>query len=128
MSFLIFRIGTSAHTGTTLESGMTRIIGGKEIEIDCPIKPSDIPSVTSWDDEFSEDTPQQPLSNAAESFKTVPASFSSSMTKFVAPTSFYASPVLPKKKPNAPLHDPNTEGAVIMKAPTKEHEKQFNKK
>ncbi|KAG6906213.1 hypothetical protein DXG01_015152, partial [Tephrocybe rancida] len=52
--------------------------------------------------------------------------FAEQVSKFVAPTSFYGTPI--KRKPKGPLHDPDEENAVVMKAPTKEHIKKFNKK
>ncbi|KAF7375992.1 hypothetical protein MSAN_00013800 [Mycena sanguinolenta] len=47
---------------------------------------------------------------------------------FVAPTSFYGPQVPSKPKPKGPLHDPTAEGAIVMKGPTKDHIKRFNKK
>ncbi|KAG6866608.1 hypothetical protein C0991_000718 [Blastosporella zonata] len=52
--------------------------------------------------------------------------FVEQVAKFVAPTSFYGTHI--KSKPKGALHDPDAENAVVMKAPTKEHIKKFNKK
>ena len=64
--------------------------------------------------------------------------------KFVSPVNFYAAEN-PKTKPRAPLwvgkcdwlnacsdsgdrYDPKAEGAIVMKAPTNEHQRKFNSK
>ncbi|KAJ4468275.1 RAD54B protein [Lentinula aciculospora] len=47
--------------------------------------------------------------------------------RYIPPTSFYAVPPRPKK-PVGPLHDPDAENAIVMKAPTKEHLERYNKR
>ncbi|KAG2141478.1 hypothetical protein BD769DRAFT_1691003 [Suillus cothurnatus] len=57
-----------------------------------------------------------------ESYHTFPGASKA----FVPPVLFYGQK--PIKKPNTPLHDPEAEGAVVMKATTPELAVKFNKK
>lgn len=89
--------------------------------------------------------PQARVTSSGNSLGAPQLAGSTSIKKYVAPVSFYGAPANPK--PTGPLcvesasfhcsfliwlnlyrHDPNAEGAVVMKAPTKEHAKKFNKK
>ncbi|KAJ7251770.1 SNF2 family N-terminal domain-containing protein [Mycena haematopus] len=100
-------MGTTAWKGDQLYGGYHVYIGGKEVELDCEVTLEDLPSVSA----------AVSIGSPAPSAKT-----------FVAPTSFYGPQVPSKPKPKGPLHDPTAEGAIVMKAPTKDHIKRFNKK
>ncbi|KAF5385986.1 hypothetical protein D9615_002412 [Tricholomella constricta] len=118
-------MGSSPWKGDRLISGYRTFIGGKEIELDSQVKASQLPNlITSSRDQVVDvgDTPSESLvDDSSDQFLNTP-----SVAKCVAPTSFYGTPV--KRKPKGPLHDPAVENAIVMKAPTKEHIKKFNKK
>ncbi|KAF7315296.1 hypothetical protein MIND_00044100 [Mycena indigotica] len=111
-------LGTTLWKGDTLSAGYKLYIGGKEIQLDCQVPPEDVPSLVAGPDKTvaAPDTSSVQLAVASPTSKPKP---------FVAPASFYGAS---KPKPIKPLHDPNVEGAVVMKTPSKEHIKRFNKK
>ncbi|KAF9467257.1 SNF2 family N-terminal domain-containing protein [Collybia nuda] len=124
--------GSTAWKGETLYSGFTFCISGKEIELDSKVEFSQLPKLVGMSRDLidSEDVPGfgevKPSSyGSPNAFRSLSAT-SPEGAKFIPPTSFYGVPV--KSKPKGPLHDPDAEGAVVMKAPTKEHMKKFNKK
>ncbi|KAF8557976.1 hypothetical protein OG21DRAFT_1494290 [Imleria badia] len=127
-------IGRKDWDGLPLQNGYRFYAGKKEISLDSPISPSQLPSVTGVEEETSDPeavswdksqpaavvTLQQDHLSKKENIPqvTVPKNF-------VASASFYGQP---KKRPSGPLHDPDADGAVVMKTPTKEHAEKFNKK
>ncbi|KAF8441415.1 P-loop containing nucleoside triphosphate hydrolase protein [Boletus edulis BED1] len=128
-------IGRKDWDGHPLQSGHRFYAGNKEISLDSPISSSQLPSIAGVEEETSDPedvswdrlplttvvTPQQDHLSKKENIPQVAAP-----KNFVPPTSFYNLP--PKKQPNEPLHDPDADGAVVMKAPTEEHAEKFNKK
>ncbi|GLB37249.1 putative SNF2 family N-terminal domain containing protein [Lyophyllum shimeji] len=121
-------MGSITWKGDPLVPGYRAMIGGKEVEFDSQIKASQLPtligaSIAAECDGIVEEDTTSPPTHLGTSDKLVDTP---SVTKFVAPTSFYGATV--KRQPPGPLHDPNAENAVVMKAPTKEHIKKFNKR
>ncbi|KAJ6558570.1 SNF2 family N-terminal domain-containing protein [Mycena vulgaris] len=121
-------MGTTAWKGDPLYGGYHLYIGGKEVELDCEVTLDDLPSVLGGhaDDKIAPPPIQTPR-NGAETADPINSPATGSKA-FVAPTSFYGPQAASKAKPKGPLHDPTAEGAVVMKAPTKDHMKRFNKK
>ncbi|KIK68828.1 hypothetical protein GYMLUDRAFT_153158 [Collybiopsis luxurians FD-317 M1] len=105
-------IGTCSCKGNQHRPGDCCFVGGRELVLLNEVSPSDIPSGL--------DEPEAP-SLAADT----PAIISAT-NQYIPPASFYAP--IRAKKPVGPLHDPDAEGAVVMKAPTAEHIERFNKK
>ncbi|KAI0066149.1 hypothetical protein BV25DRAFT_1879216 [Artomyces pyxidatus] len=132
-------IGRKPFEGSRLFSGLKAYIGGREIELDGQIPPSQLPSITGTsleaENEEQDGFAHEDDSGIVLSVRHTPAdeggspikNSDSSAKKFVAPTSFYGKPQ-PKPNTKGPLHDPSVEGAVVMKAPTQEHMNRFNKK
>ncbi|KAF7362053.1 hypothetical protein MVEN_00550700 [Mycena venus] len=115
-------MGTTPWKGDNLYGGYHVYIGGKEVELDCEVTLEDLPSVAGG---HGDDKAAPAVENSANISIGSPLPGAKS---FVAPTSFYGPQVPSKPKPKGPLHDPTAEGAVVMKAPTKDHIKRFNKK
>ncbi|KAF8070293.1 P-loop containing nucleoside triphosphate hydrolase protein [Lyophyllum atratum] len=119
-------MGSAPWKGDPLASGYRTYIGGKEVELDSQVKSSQLPNLTgaphaSGGDKSTDAGTTLPYDDAY-SDKSVSAP---AVVKFVAPTSFYCFSL---HLPPLSRHDPDAEDAVIMKAPTKEHMKKFNKK
>ncbi|KAI6157426.1 P-loop containing nucleoside triphosphate hydrolase protein [Pisolithus tinctorius] len=127
--------GRKDWTGHELQSGYRFYIGSKEVELDAPVEASQMPRII--DVEIENHDP------GAEGVDGLPAMTSNppqvhfpgtdnathiqrSQHKFISPVSFYGQ--IPETKPKGPLHNPDAEGAVVMKMPTKEHSEKFNKK
>ncbi|TFK75322.1 hypothetical protein BDN72DRAFT_511952 [Pluteus cervinus] len=91
-------MGTTGWNGETLHTGYTFRLSGKEVQLDAP----------------QQAFPDPPPDTNAVSLNK----------KYVPPASFYASP---QAKLKGPRHDPNVEGALVMKAPTDDHSKLHNK-
>ncbi|KAH7888361.1 P-loop containing nucleoside triphosphate hydrolase protein [Phlebopus sp. FC_14] len=131
-------IGRKDWDGLPLHTGYSFHVGGKEVELDSRIQASQMPSITGVEEETMDadvDGPDQPTSPSHTSFllqsrkenvSRAPIPTRSALKEFVPPTSFYGH--TPKNNPNQPLHDPEAEGAVVMKTPMKEHWEKFNKK
>ncbi|KAF9222619.1 hypothetical protein BS17DRAFT_802837 [Gyrodon lividus] len=127
-------MGRKEWDGLPLYNGYRFHAGGKEVELDSPIQATQLPSITGVEEEIIDpgaDSWEKPpptlnvtLPQARSSKENVPQA--TSPKEFIPPASFYGQP--PKKKSNGPLHDPEAEDAVVMKAPTKEHSDKFNKK
>ncbi|KIK99085.1 hypothetical protein PAXRUDRAFT_823120 [Paxillus rubicundulus Ve08.2h10] len=127
-------IGRREWDGLPLYNGYRFHAGGKEVELDSPIQVSQLPSITGVEEEIADpgadgwekspSTTKAILQQPRSSKENVPRA--TSPKDFVPPASFYGQ--ISKKKPNGPLHDPEAEDAVVMKAPNKEHLDQFNKK
>ncbi|TBU32764.1 P-loop containing nucleoside triphosphate hydrolase protein [Dichomitus squalens] len=134
-------MGRRKWDGLPLYSSYRTFIGNREVELDNEIARSELPAVVGTsieplvDPEFS----SPPASQARPSFLVdairSPQQGSSSgpsvnspasAKKFIPPSSFYGTGSKPK--PKGPLHDPDAPGAVVMKAPSKEHQAKFNKK
>ncbi|KAJ3574655.1 hypothetical protein NP233_g1623 [Leucocoprinus birnbaumii] len=98
-------MGFTITRGQQPHSGFHTYIGGKEVELDCKIPQSQFPG---FRDE-SEDLKMEPTPEPVKAT--------------VNTKSFYG---IAKPKPSGPLHDPSSEGAVVMKAPTKAHTTKFN--
>ncbi|KAI0045277.1 hypothetical protein FA95DRAFT_1561280 [Auriscalpium vulgare] len=136
-------IGRKPFEGSRLFSGWKTFIGGREIELDGQIPPSQLPAITGASLEFeAENEPEWDFADTSDTLvesTSVHRSSSgdaggspiknadSSTKKYVAPTSFYGKPA-PKPAAKGPLHDPDGEGAIVMKAPTQEHINRFNKR
>ncbi|KIM91969.1 hypothetical protein PILCRDRAFT_809966 [Piloderma croceum F 1598] len=127
-------MGSTTWNGLRLHSSYATRIGGREVELDSQIKASEMPDITGIveehdvDDKIAYDPPSQAgPSFLPQTLKNDPQSEISSTPKFVAPTSFYGQ-TAPKPKLKGPLHDAAATDAVVMKSPTKDHAKKFNKK
>ncbi|CCM04369.1 uncharacterized protein FIBRA_06542 [Fibroporia radiculosa] len=136
-------LGHKSWDGIRIHTGYSAFIGGREIEVDSQISLSELPTIVGASDESSVDplisTP--PRSQTRESFllsvrrsseqpqseDNSPGSSVSAAQKYIPPTSFYGKGTA-QPKPKGPLHDPKAEGAVVMKAPSKEHAAKHNKK
>lgn len=134
-------LGRKEWDGLALHSGYSFSAGGKQIELDSQVLASRMPSVTGVEDalpELEEDVPALPSSPSKPSFllhvkgalpgkeNDIAVASPSASKAFVPPASFYGRK--PDKKPDGPLHDPEAEGAIVMKATTPEHAQMFNKK
>lgn len=104
-------MGTTNSAPEVIASGFSTTIGGKIVELDGEITREDFP--------WLQDSSAQPV---AASVIATPLK-----STFVAPSSFYNRSTEPQKPKADPMHDPNAEGAVVMKSPTKEHMKRYNK-
>ncbi|KZT19708.1 hypothetical protein NEOLEDRAFT_936097 [Neolentinus lepideus HHB14362 ss-1] len=124
-----------------LSSGYHTFIGSREVELDAEIPFSQMPAVTGHAEELAIDLEWDPSATFSGSLppssilESTPTKISSpaidnsasATKKYVAPANFYAKPSA-KPKQHGPLHDPDGEDAVVMKAPTPEHAAKFNKK
>ncbi|TFK54023.1 hypothetical protein OE88DRAFT_1654480 [Heliocybe sulcata] len=134
-------LGTKKCADYPLYSGYHTFIGSREVELDAEIPFSQMPSISGHAEELSVDpewdpsaahSSSLPASSVLESTPTkfsspVPANSASTSKKYVAPASFYGK-IPAKPKAHGPLHDPEGEGALVMKAPTPEHIAKFNKR
>ncbi|KII92162.1 hypothetical protein PLICRDRAFT_50591 [Plicaturopsis crispa FD-325 SS-3] len=136
-------LGTTAWKGLPMYSTFETRIGGKDVILDRQIASSELPTIVGkaqleYADAHDEENDDgsapvsilmQPNAVAAREGNTSPSMKNSdgSAKKFIAPQTFYGKPA-PKPAPKGPLHDPSAENAIVLKAPTKEHEKKFNKK
>ncbi|KAK0495192.1 P-loop containing nucleoside triphosphate hydrolase protein [Armillaria luteobubalina] len=114
------KLSTSAWKGTPLQSGQTLYFGGKEVQLLNQVSLTELPCHSGIIDVRANQKPT-PLSGANDSVKKFATPLS---TGGVSPATFYGS----VKKPAKPLHDPDAEGAIVMKPPTKEHIQKHNKK
>ncbi|KAH9943433.1 P-loop containing nucleoside triphosphate hydrolase protein [Epithele typhae] len=135
-------LGSRKWDGLPLYSSYRAFIGNREVELDSEIPRSQLPAVVGSSKEIPVDpelghppvSQQSPrpsyLLNASRengSGSSPPSVNTPSSTgRFISPASFYGAPVKTKEK--GPLHNPDAPGAVVMKAPTKEHQTKFNKK
>ncbi|EIN11409.1 hypothetical protein PUNSTDRAFT_141784 [Punctularia strigosozonata HHB-11173 SS5] len=134
------KLGTAKWKGDPLFSGYRIFAANKEFELDAEIPASKMPAMNGsdgWADEGMLDeegwetvVTQNPRALSARTsisdnpiVDTVSASTSK---KFIPPTSFYGKSAPKPKK--GPLHDPEAEGALVMKNPNKEHIKKNNAK
>ncbi|KAF8520381.1 SNF2 family N-terminal domain-containing protein [Hysterangium stoloniferum] len=101
-----------SDTGKTFVSKSFRSLCICEIRLDKPVAAAAIPTMGTAPNPLQENVESRPMQ--------VP------LAKFTAPASFYAKP--PKIQNNKPRHDPEADGAVVMKVPTKVHEAKYNKK
>ncbi|KAJ6607761.1 SNF2 family N-terminal domain-containing protein [Mycena sp. CBHHK59/15] len=122
-------MGTTPWKGDPLHSGYRVYIGGKEVELDSEVESGDLPILGGPGHNFDNGTaPPAPNPPSAIDASASIGSPAISSKTFVAPTSFYGPQAPSKTKTKGPLHDPTAPGAIVMKAPTKEHIKRFNKK
>ncbi|KAJ7497126.1 SNF2 family N-terminal domain-containing protein [Mycena latifolia] len=119
-------MGTTPWKCDLLHGGYHLYIGGKEVELDCEVTLDDLPSVVGGG--RADDKTALPAAQAAAETTDSIGSPATGPKTFVAPTSFYGPQAPAKAKPKGPLHDPTADGAVVMKPPTKDHIKRFNKK
>ncbi|KDR75393.1 hypothetical protein GALMADRAFT_249441 [Galerina marginata CBS 339.88] len=112
-------MGSAPWKGQSLHSGYKTFIGGKEVELDLAVSASQLPAIKGSEINISQDE------ELPESPATVPLVEANQNQKFVAPTSFYGTT---KPKSKQPLHDPDAPDNLVMKYPTKEHIKRFNKR
>ncbi|EPT02698.1 hypothetical protein FOMPIDRAFT_1160247 [Fomitopsis schrenkii] len=134
-------LGTKKWEGLPLYSGYSTYIGGREVELDSQVSESDLPAIVGSSIEASvepelDSPPQTPArpsflvkaqENSADTGSNPPVNSPAALKNFIPPTSFYGKAPA-KPKPRGPLHDPDAEWAVVMKAPTKEHAAKHNKK
>ncbi|EKM80843.1 hypothetical protein AGABI1DRAFT_71424 [Agaricus bisporus var. burnettii JB137-S8] len=90
-------------------SGLVTYIGGKEVQLDCRIPQSQFPGF------------EQEGSNEATKLETI----TELVKNTVNVSSFYG---ISKPKVSGPLHDPNAEGALVMKKPTSTHSEKLKMK
>lgn len=98
-------MGSAPWKGDTLVAGYRTYIGGREVELDSQVNASQLPGLMgsslasggdiSIDSSGIAEPPNQ--MDCSETRDTPP------VAKFVAPTSFYGTPI--KKKPKGPLYD-----------------------
>ncbi|KAI0335474.1 hypothetical protein GY45DRAFT_1316794 [Cubamyces sp. BRFM 1775] len=135
-------LGTKKWDGLPLYTSYRTFIGNREIELDNEISRAELPTIVGKaaelpiDPEFSEASSSQSRSSfLVEARRTSQEGTGSSSPsvnspasakKFIPPSSFYGA--APKPKPKGPLHNPDAPGAVVMKAPSKEHQAKYNKK
>ncbi|KAI0638193.1 P-loop containing nucleoside triphosphate hydrolase protein [Trametes polyzona] len=135
-------LGTKKWDGLPIYSSYRSFIGNREVELDSEIARSELPPIVGTsteppvDPEFSEASSSQSrtsfLVEARRTSQEGAGSSSPSVNspasakKFIPPSSFYGA--APKPKARGPLHNPDAPGAVVMKAPSKEHQAKFNKK
>ncbi|KAJ7209558.1 P-loop containing nucleoside triphosphate hydrolase protein [Mycena pura] len=118
-------MGTTPWKGDVLHDGYHVYIGGKEVQLECEVTAEDLPVMDGSGVDSKAVTLESKSSTVTSDSISSPAT---SSKPFVAPTSFYGGPSISKPKLAKPLHDPMAEGAVVMKPPTKEHIKRFNKR
>ncbi|PIL37156.1 hypothetical protein GSI_00848 [Ganoderma sinense ZZ0214-1] len=134
-------MGSKKWDGLPLYGSYRTFIGNREVELDSEISRSELPAVAGtsieppMDPEFGGPPTSQPrtsfLLDTQRTLQPGPNSSPSvnspaSAKKFIPPSSFYGSSTKPKQK--GPLHNPDASDAVVMKAPSKEHQAKFNKK
>ncbi|KAG6819674.1 hypothetical protein H0H93_009707 [Arthromyces matolae] len=114
-------MGSAPWKGDSLSPNYRTTISGLEVELDRQINASQLPDRQKGRDNENmaiiEDDPPKSLDSPV---------LSRNLSRFVAPASFYGTPV--PTKPKGPIHDPEADEAVVMTAPSKEHMKKFNKK
>ncbi|KAG6832489.1 hypothetical protein H0H87_001414 [Tephrocybe sp. NHM501043] len=115
-------MGSVPWKGDILCSGYRTMIGDKQVELDSQVKASQLPDLIEPSEASCGNNSVMEHNSPAPVIDT----FVEQVARFVTPASFYGAPI--KRKPKGPLHDPEAENAVVMKAPTKEHIKKFNKK
>ncbi|PCH43504.1 hypothetical protein WOLCODRAFT_164492 [Wolfiporia cocos MD-104 SS10] len=135
-------LGSKKWDGVPLFTGYKSFVGGKEIELDSEVSRAQLPTIVGTSDEpdpeldyGSPPPPEVKSSFLLQSRQRIVAEGEGSRTndspatlkKFISPSSFYGTAAT-KPKPVGPLHDPKAEGAVVMKAPSKEHMAKHNKK
>ncbi|KAL5523808.1 hypothetical protein ACEPAG_7981 [Sanghuangporus baumii] len=147
-------MGSTKWKGGPLREGTVLYISSKTVELENRVGPSDIPKIIGTmppdrldydecdvletactNEDYSDSTEHKisPLTYAEkENIKyqndsLLPSSPGTKQKRFVAPANFYGTSA-PTSKPMRPLHDPKAEGSVVMKEPTKEHQKKFNSK
>ncbi|KAI0093328.1 SNF2 family N-terminal domain-containing protein [Irpex rosettiformis] len=143
-------LGKKKCDGTIVDVGYSTTIGNKEVEVDSRISKTEIPTLTGNSAEYENDedfgdTPQtqphavdvntKPLHvkgtalfrKDSRSTSVAVTPNSTSTKKSVSASSFYAH-APPKPKPKGPLHDPDSEGAIVMLAPSPEHIAKYNKR
>ncbi|KAI6044689.1 P-loop containing nucleoside triphosphate hydrolase protein [Pisolithus marmoratus] len=128
-------IGRKDWSGHELQNGYRFYIGSKEVELDAPVEASQIPRIIDVEienhDPSTEDADGAPATTSIPSQVHLPRRDNITHTHrshhgFISPVSFYGQ--IPETKPKGPLHDPDAEGAVVMKMPSNEHSGKFNKK
>lgn len=150
----MFSLGITKWKGIALHSGAFERIGSREVELDSPINFAQLPKIVGIAEE--EEVINDDWEVPAPAIPAIPATpvraspailnSTSSTKKFVIPgaASFYVKPA-EKAQGKGPLlvlyssdealsltefirHDPDADGAVVMKAPTPAHIREFNKK
>ncbi|CAK5281379.1 unnamed protein product [Mycena citricolor] len=118
-------MGSTPWKGELLYGGYHLYIAGKEVELDCQVTQEDMPNVGGGI--TTDDTPSVPeiVKEAEDKSLSSPASVK---PKFIAPQSFYGPAPATKARPKGPLHDPGADGAIVFKAPSKDHATRFNPK
>ncbi|KAK0493992.1 SNF2 family N-terminal domain-containing protein [Armillaria luteobubalina] len=114
------KLSTLAWKGTPLQSGQTLYFGGKEVQLLNQVSLSELPCHSGIVDAPTNQKPT-PLSGVNDSVKKFATPL---LMGGISPATFYGS----VKKSAKPLHNPDVEGAIVMKSPTKEHIQKYNKK
>ncbi|KAF7428413.1 helicase [Pleurotus ostreatus] len=111
-------MGTMTWKGSPLYAGLSFHFGGKVVQLDAQVTASQLPMTTGTSHNENQPPPPEIPALPQDEPKAAPS-------RFVVPSAnFYA----PKMKNVVPKHDPDAPGALLMKAPTKEHKSLFNKK
>ncbi|KLO18384.1 hypothetical protein SCHPADRAFT_899782 [Schizopora paradoxa] len=143
-------VGTSKWDGIPLFDGYECNIKGKVVGIEAQVDAKFVPKIDGWmaddgpcndeadleapviSEEYFEEQSSDTLTPSLPSVTHIDAPSKTriqpedTQKKFVAPTNFYGKAIPKAEMPVKPRHDPNAEGAVVMKAPTEEHQKKFN--
>ncbi|KAF9529285.1 P-loop containing nucleoside triphosphate hydrolase protein [Crepidotus variabilis] len=109
-------MGSTTWNGQPLQSGYSIYIGGKQVQLDEAVPVSRIPNSTK---------PFMQSKVTEEELVETEISCNDQAKRFMTPASFYASP---KPKVKKARHDPDAPGALVLKAPNKDHIKRFNKR
>ncbi|KAF9484481.1 hypothetical protein BDN70DRAFT_872506 [Pholiota conissans] len=112
-------MGTTPWKGQPLVPGLVTHIAGKEVELNVAVSMSQLPETKSTEQTMLVEDPVQDIFDIPTlEIKQKP---------FIPPTSFYGK-AAPRCKAKGPLHDPEAPEALVMKAPTNEHVKKFNRR
>uniref|UniRef100_A0A0W0FFX5 Uncharacterized protein n=1 Tax=Moniliophthora roreri TaxID=221103 RepID=A0A0W0FFX5_MONRR len=95
----------------SLSAGQRLFVGGKEVQLVTEMTAAQIPN---------SDQAGSPVVSEVPAIVSTPAP----SKRYIPVASFYGAPV----KTQGPLHDPNAEGAIVMKYPRQEHIQRYNKK
>ncbi|KIM45152.1 hypothetical protein M413DRAFT_441835 [Hebeloma cylindrosporum] len=112
-------MGTTPWKGDPLHSGFKLFIGGKEVELDAPVTSSQLPDTKGAEPGLLVDRVGDDAIGGDDPPKT------EMPQRFITPANFYG---IVKTKAKGPLHDPSAPDMLVMKHPTKEHMKKYNKR
>ncbi|KAF4567723.1 helicase [Pleurotus pulmonarius] len=113
-------MGTMTWKGSPLYAGLSFHFGGKVVQLDAQVTASQLPMTAETSHNENQPPPPEVPAPPQDEPKAAPS-------RFVVPSANFYGPA-PKTKIVVPKHDPDAPGALLMKAPTKEHQSLFNKK